>query len=302
MQPQEPNPLFRQDSRIRDLVAGFSRYSLVVDADQASRLHREPETWLIAAIHAATAYHAFDDSIGRMFAKNIPALLHASFAPFRSDNVQGYVLATSKAAVLAIAGSNDRWDWVQNARISLAYNSGDPSRGLHSGFVEHATQACEAAARTKLLAGRSVFLVGHSLGGAASLVASQFLRRFAPIDRITGCLTFGCPRVGNAAEVVHLATSQPTLQLWNVGDPIPHLPVRGCWHGYRHPAGVQRYLSSDGNLYRTRRAVWLDMAVAAIRSIGLIPKPWLIGSPGQAHYMTEYIARLARYLGDPAYA
>jgi hypothetical protein len=294
---QSPNPIYRQDRRLASVVGTLaSEGSGLLFSGNLRRLAREPSTWLLAALHAACAYHADAPEVEAMLLSAAREVRESqSFVAFEDGNVQGYVLADATRAVVAIAGSNEPADWIQNARISQV-DRGDALPGkVHVGFLAHAKLAARLACQTGLLRDRYVLVTGHSLGGAAALLLPDLITDLEPGAIVSGVVTLGAPRVGTGSLVEHLATRQPTIQLWNVGDVVPHLPFHGSFYGYRHPSGTQRYLGSGGNVYRTRRAVWWDLAVNSLRSIGL-------ASCGKHHRSIDYIERLARYLGDPAYA
>lgn len=85
--------------------------------------------------------------------------------------------------------------------------------------------------------GRSVWLAGHSLGGALAALAAQRLGL-----RAGGLYTFGSPRVGDRALVAGIRC--PAWRLVNSNDLVPRLPPRP----YR-AAGTLCYLDRYGSLH-----------------------------------------------------
>ncbi|KAF7333769.1 Lipase-3 domain-containing protein [Mycena venus] len=118
-----------------------------------------------------------------------------------------------------------------------------PSVLVHSGFAdEHAATATDVLAAVKNATTRfgatKVTMVGHSLGGALSLIESVYL----PLH-VTGVtfqtILYGLPRVGNQ-EFADLASAGNTVtHINNMEDPIPILPPTSSLplESFHHPTG-----------------------------------------------------------------
>jgi len=73
--------------------------------------------------------------------------------------------------------------------------------------------------------GCELFITGHSLGGAMSILAAHHIQRDLAIGTPT-VYTFGSPRVGNAPFAQHLEERVPRLfRLVNAADLVPHIPA-----------------------------------------------------------------------------
>ncbi|KAJ7490876.1 Alpha/Beta hydrolase protein [Mycena latifolia] len=109
----------------------------------------------------------------------------------------------------------------------------------HSGFAnEQAKTATQILAAVKSglskFAVKKVTFVGHSLGGAISLLDSVYL----PLH-ITGVtfrsVLYGLPRVGNQAFADYMSFGNTVTHINNKDDPVPTLP--GLILGFHHPTG-----------------------------------------------------------------
>jgi len=83
----------------------------------------------------------------------------------------------------------------------------------------------------------SVVVTGHSLGGALALLESVYLPLHLPTGTRVSTITYGMPRVGNAAFANYVdATHNINLtHVNNKEDPIPTVP--GMFLDYAHPSG-----------------------------------------------------------------
>lgn len=223
---------------------------------------------ILLALHAAAAYHG-----PQTLPATAPAIGWAEIREFDRDNVRGYVYAYGSRAVVAIAGSNDASDWRGNLAICPVPFGRHSEIRVHRGILDHAL-AVSAALRplSKLLANRQITFVGHSLGGAVALLLPAIWLAFPsiatpPILGSMRSVTFGAPRVGNAA----FNAIRPAALIEQVaadGDPIPHLPIRGPLLGYRHAPGL-RYLAADGRL--TSGPIACALRIAQATAVASLP-------------------------------
>ncbi|KJJ84011.1 Lipase family protein [Candidatus Omnitrophus magneticus] len=70
----------------------------------------------------------------------------------------------------------------------------------------------------------SIFITGHSLGGALAVIATHELDRY----NLSACYTFGSPRVGNE-QFGDAIKKTPIYRIVNKYDIVPCLPFRGIW-------------------------------------------------------------------------
>ncbi|KAJ3292525.1 hypothetical protein HK104_005223 [Borealophlyctis nickersoniae] len=152
------------------------------------------------------------------------------------SDMQGYVAVypARQTVLVAFRGSSNMANWIAN----LQFGKSDAEflvRGakVHGGFL--ALYQKYKAAMTGLLKdalaknpGYSVTFVGHSLGGAITLLAAvdgtyTFLKDLPPTS--INVFTLGIPRVGNArfAQLVY-DTGLPVFRSVNYNDMVPHLP------------------------------------------------------------------------------
>ena len=93
----------------------------------------------------------------------------------------------------------------------------------------------------------SVFVTGHSLGGALATLAAMSISQniLADFPRVRlKCYTFGSPRVGDALFKSDYNQRVPwTYRVQNDEDIVPHLPLKVC--GFRH-VGLNVFMNGNG--------------------------------------------------------
>jgi len=92
----------------------------------------------------------------------------------------------------------------------------------------------------------NIFITGHSLGAALSIICAIDLKNRYDIDPIV--YTFGSPRIGNCSFSKYFNKLCPyTYRVFNTRDPIPHIPPYYIFD-YVHTGKPIRYrLPNDGN-------------------------------------------------------
>ncbi|KAI0269944.1 alpha/beta-hydrolase [Gloeopeniophorella convolvens] len=120
---------------------------------------------------------------------------------------------------------------------------------VHTGFsAEHRKTAhpilAEVKRLMKLYASKKVILTGHSLGGALSEIECMYMKLNLPADTIVKGVTFGTPRVGNAAWAAFFDEQIPDfVRINNKHDLVPIVPGRAL--GFLHPHG-EIHVQQDG--------------------------------------------------------
>lgn len=145
------------------------------------------------------------------------------------------------ATIVAFRGSSEIRDWLVNAQFGFW---SDKYGRVHRGFV-FAWASVAAKVIESVGPHDAVYLTGHSLGGALALIAARDLVKNLVYP--TAVVTFGAPRVGDAAwcrdydAILGGRTDQFVAQ----GDPVPLVPP--LLSGYRD-CGHERYLTDGGRL------------------------------------------------------
>lgn len=100
---------------------------------------------------------------------------------------------------------------------------------FHQGFMKALATIWdplfEAVAAERKKSDRPVWITGHSLGGALTLLAAwRFKRKFVPVHQI---YTFGAPMIGNteAAQAMDRELPERIFRYVNAPDPVPKLPT-----------------------------------------------------------------------------
>lgn len=161
---------------------------------------------------------------------------------------QGFVAITDQLLVLAFRGTNARNDWERNAQAF--FPQPHPLGGArHNGFQsvwQETPGPVRQLLKDAVAAGKTVWITGHSLGGAVATAASaEILSETPPGAANHRVMTFGAPRFGNI-EFHNVYDARHASTHWfvaNQRDPVPHLPP--TFIKYRH-AGLLRYFSDTG--------------------------------------------------------
>ena len=217
-----------------------------------------------------------------------------------------------RIAVLAFRGTEaNSWKDVKTDLDARFYKGKDGVK-VHTGFRDAYNQVAKQvrAAVNSLPDTFSLYVTGHSLGGALAVVATKELGR----DTLAACYTFGSPRVGN--EEFGEEIRAPIYRIVNAADGVPRVPpswfsyciafvvsfVRQSWGdaiernfcGYMHQ-GDMRYLTAcDGNISGLKVIPNLSMPFRVWRlARRLITRGPSIA--GGDHRINEYRAKLKSY-------
>jgi hypothetical protein len=170
-----------------------------------------------------------------------------------------------KEVIVAFRGSVTTINWVENFNALPVpwkdHEHLDPSIRVHNGFQED-YQSLSTSLFTSLAAlysehkvdqAWSTFVIGHSMGGALALAAAldhinpppSILPIIQPYNPKIRLVTFGQPRLGNAAFARHVASCFPHnitdyLRVVNSAEIVPHVPPKNL--GYCH-AGTELWAS-----------------------------------------------------------
>ncbi len=181
---------------------------------------------------------------------NAPALSHVQVLWNATSQVQGYVAyeAAANLTVVAFRGSVGTLNWIEDFDFSLVPHPACAACRVSKGFSVDTYSTIVADVRAGLAAVRAavgpspVLLTGHSLGAAlAELLAYDLATAAAaagPPAALAAVITFGKPRVGNAAWAqawaAALRSATPlAYRVTHYEDPVPHLPLELM--GFSHP-------------------------------------------------------------------
>ena len=177
-----------------------------------------------------------------------------------STQVLGFVgldAAQSPAeVVVSFRGSETLENWLFDFDIELIPHAGCANCSVHRGWAESLDSVRAelfAAVRAALAAAPTAVVVftGHSLGAALSeLAAFEMARAGLPVASL---VTFGAPRVGNAAwAAAWAAEAVPRGAAFRVVhrfDPVPRLVPRFLG-GYTHPPTEVWYEAETGDAFQ----------------------------------------------------
>jgi triacylglycerol lipase len=275
----------------------------------------------LALAHASNL--AYDDDANKILhqlqAWGFPAV---GCRVFSASTAQVLVAANDEMIVIAFRGTEPEKlaDWLVDAEIiqdPWQEFFGEPNLGLvHHGFTRNTLlvwgqlQQFVASART---GGQSLWITGHSLGGAMALIAGA---AFALSERqtVNGIYTYGQPRTGNRAIVVkcNQLLRAVSFRVVNNRDIVPHVPPVFIPfliippHGpisYRH-AGKLLHFDAAGKLH-TDLALWWRTALRIAWTRRRQQKQLRTAPAGFAplddHSLTAYIQKLQAWLdaGNP---
>ena len=147
--------------------------------------------------------------------------------PFTNANAAGVINVDHEETWIGIRGSDDIYDWAYNRNTKRVLVAGSL---VHEGFYDYTKLVIDAIERlaknAKIPNGwnlRTVYLCGHSLGGAAARLIPTVCKGF----RVNQIVTFGAPptHVDSAAAIYNFPLTEFRLP-W---DPFPHLPLGKDW-------------------------------------------------------------------------
>lgn len=166
------------------------------------------------------------------------------------DQLYGFAAGGDDYAVLAFRGTADLKDWMTNVNaaptpFSWFFEGAREAGGVHSGFalaIRHCWKQISAAVETvmpvppapKNLRGlsttdqRTLWVTGHSLGGALAVLAGAVFSMVQTIRPVAGIYTFGQPRIGlfDFCGRYDQLLQLKTFRFVNKEDLVPRVPFR----------------------------------------------------------------------------
>lgn len=182
-------------------------------------------------------------------------------ACFSGGSTQAFIGGNDRYLVIAFRGTEPTKlkDWFRN--LDAHFTQG-PAGRVHHGFLKALNEVWDGSGglHAKIQSFRdrnqTLWLTGHSLGGALALLAAARLRLTDGLS-LNGLYTIGQPRVGDGAFRRALAdgVSDRHFRFVNNNDVVTRVPA--LLYGYRH-AGNRLYFDSRGNLLDSI-SVWQEL-------------------------------------------
>ncbi|WP_162164315.1 S8 family serine peptidase [Roseivivax isoporae] len=141
---------------------------------------------------------------------------------FERRATTGFVAIGERAAVLAFRGTDGFADWLGNLDLDPVAEPGLGGR-VHSGFVAaYQAVAADVAEALSGIGERTLWITGHSLGGALAVIAAGAQIAHRP----AGLVTFGQPRMlkPDARDFVDRTFGNAYLRIVNDDDIVARIP------------------------------------------------------------------------------
>ncbi len=145
-----------------------------------------------------------------------------------ATGLQLFVAGSKDSIVVAFRGSSELKDWIGNFNFPQDEGALHGVVGrVHRGFASALSPSFDAIAatiRTFAAAGQSIWVTGHSLGGAEATLFSTRLARAG--TRVAPLYTFGGPRAGDQgfARDAFEQLNQRVYRIVNELDLVPRVP------------------------------------------------------------------------------
>ncbi|MBD2099450.1 lipase family protein [Leptolyngbya sp. FACHB-261] len=209
------------------------------------------------------------------------------------QDTQAFVAANDQIVVLSFRGTTDRNDWATN--IGVAFKEETKIGKVHEGFLE-ALDCVWPRVMTTLDAfqdkNQSLWITGHSLGGALATLATARLR-FGLKRPVAGLYTFGSPRAVDEAfaDTFNHDFKAQTFRLVHNNDVVTRVPPRSF--GYSH-VGTFLYIDPKGRIHQDIR-FWNNFLANVQGRMSDFLKP---GTDGfKDHDIAKYAKHLENNLG-----
>lgn len=212
------------------------------------------------------------------------------------QGTQGFVGGNDKMMVLAFRGTEPPCiaDWLTDFDIGLVAG---PGGRVHEGAYVALNYVWRDVWRYihEKRQSRTLWVTGHSLGGALATLATAKLR-LEKDEPVNGLCTFGQPRVGDRDFAARFDAdfAAKAFRYVNNNDIVPRVPFRAL--GYSH-VGMFRYFDAEG-VQHDNEMIWWEKLVD--RMTGRVQDLLIPGSDGlKDHFMERYLENLRRAASCP---
>lgn len=166
-----------------------------------------------------------------------------------SNDGQAFIGKLSETdACLIFRGTESMRDWLTDlnivrVRMDIRGVPDNERPKVHAGFLrQYRTLDQQIISTLREMSPQTIFIAGHSLGGALATIASVALKAEFPKSQIC-CYTFGSPRVGNAKFATMFEQSVHVSERFaDQNDPVPTTPF--SWR-FMHVSGLSLICSSE---------------------------------------------------------
>ena len=236
-------------------------------------------SWLNASFLADAADLAYGDlnQIQNHIKNDLGFLKYKSFD---NQDTQAFLCADDKVIIVAFRGTTSIKDWLTDLKIELVPL---PSKVgcIHKGFNEaigYVWQDLRQAILDSRNKDQSLWITGHSLGGALATLATDRLTEEA--IKVNGLYTFGQPRVGDEAFANNFDSKmkQCTFRFAHDQDAVTDVPT--ALQGYK-PIGTEYFFDGKGNLYIDE--IGLHKAVSYCDDVAIQPSGNISELTGEEH-------------------
>jgi triacylglycerol lipase len=209
---------------------------------------------------------------------------------FRIEETEALVTYNATALILAFRGTSSAQDALTDAKIKLVdgFNgNGKIHEGFKTGLDKIWNEVWSSMGRARR--NRTIWITGHSLGGALALTAAARLQ-FEKNQRVDGLYTFGQPRVGDPAftEACHKEFGDRYFRLVHNNDVVTRVPTR--FMGFEH-TGIFKYINSVKQL--DDKKTWEEITKDRLQ--GRLDHLLKLGTDGISdHSMINYVDALSK--------
>lgn len=272
--------------------------------DMPATLPAVAEEW--AAFLSRVSDVSPKEALDLRVADSFGLVTNSAFYPRGPERPAWYHACTDTSYVFAMEGCNNLFQGYATCNGYLGSGLGVSVNGPHPYFDDLSTLVLNAAASLNMLAGRTCYFSGHSLGGAVAIQCHRKVKlntRGAALKTVT----FGSPKAGTTDEMVQL--ERDIIVRWMTKeDPVPLVfplvsdcpalllslspaSLRRTALFRQPPGGVQ--IDVDGNV--SPQFFPQDAAVNATGNLAA----WLLGldqNPASPHALSSYQTRLATWV------
>jgi hypothetical protein len=163
----------------------------------------------------------------------------------RTRSFVAVIIPARELFLIGVRGTQFAYDWLINLNIGKATDASGAR--FHGGFLREARELAEVLSERlgsryaqyigRFGGGCTIWLSGHSLGGAIAAILNQMQLRL----HINACYTFGAPRISGAQT---FSCAYPPFATRRYLDVVPHCPPRAF--GY---SDFSHQISPDGMDY-----------------------------------------------------